>query len=76
MTTVSFTLPNSEKLSKILSILKSFEIEYFTSDCEDEFDDLTEEDLITIKQSREEIKQGLTFTSKEVHQKMQQKYGD
>ncbi len=67
MTTVSFTLPQSEKLNKILAMLKDFEVEYFTSDYED--DDLTEEDLMAITQSREEIKRGLVLTSEEVQEK-------
>ncbi len=74
MTRVSFTLPTSTDLNKIIDVLKRFDIEDIQTN--NQSHGLTQEDLKNIEISRKQIKRGEAIPSRDVHQQMWEKYGN
>lgn len=75
MTTVSFTVPESADLGKILNLLKIFDVKNITTTGSSAHG-LTEEDLRNIEISRQQVKRGESIKSEDVHKLMMEKYGN
>ncbi len=74
MTRVSFTVPTTTDLNKIIDVLKTFEVENIETN--NQSHGLTEEDLKNIETSRKQIKREEAISSKDVHAQMWVKYGN
>ncbi len=74
MTRVSFIVPTSTDLNKIIDMLKTFDVEDIQTN--NQSHGLTQEDLKSIEISRKQIERGEAISSKDVHQQMWAKYGN
>ncbi len=69
MTTISFTVPQSVDISKIVGMLKIFEVENITTTTNEE-EKLPNFVIEGIKKGMQEIDEGKGIPSNEVHQEM------